>query len=60
MRQALADTFKDPAFLADAKKRRLDVNSPRSGPELHALMQRIYSQTPPNVISRLRKIMNPG
>jgi tripartite-type tricarboxylate transporter receptor subunit TctC len=60
MRQALTDTFKDPAFLADAKKRRLDVKSPRNGLELQALMQRIYSQTPANVVSRLRKIMNPG
>jgi tripartite-type tricarboxylate transporter receptor subunit TctC len=60
MRQALMDTFKDPAFLADAKKRRLDVKSPRNGPELQALMQRIYSQTPPHVVTRLRKIMNPG
>jgi tripartite-type tricarboxylate transporter receptor subunit TctC len=60
MRQALMDTFKDPAFLADAKKRRLDVGSPRNGPELQALMQRIYRQTPANVVSRLRKIMNPG
>jgi hypothetical protein len=54
------DTFKDPAFLADAAKRRLDVKSPRSGPELQALLQRIYTQTPPHVVTRLRKIMNPG
>jgi hypothetical protein len=60
MRQALMDTFKDPAFLADAAKRRLDVKSPRSGPELQALLQRIYTQTPPHVVTRLRKIMNPG
>ncbi len=59
MRQALMDTFKDPAFLDEAKKRRLDVNSQRSGPELQSLMQRIYSQTPPHVVARLRKIMNP-
>ena len=60
MRQALMDTFKDPAFLEEAKKRRLDVKSQRSGPELQALMQRIYSQTPPDAVARLRKIMNPG
>jgi hypothetical protein len=56
----MTDTFNDPAFLEDAKKRQLDVGSQRSGQELHALVQRIYTQTPPHVITRLRKIMNPG
>ncbi len=60
MQQAMMDTFRDPAFLEDAKKRQLDVNSQRTGQELHALLQRVYTQTPPHVITRLRKIMNPG
>ena len=60
MQKALIDTFKDPAFLEEAKKRQLDVNSPRTGQELQALVQRIYTQTPPHVVTRLRKIMNPG
>jgi len=60
MQKAMADTFKDPAFLEEAKKRQLDVSSPRTGQELHALVQRIYTKTPPHVITRLRKIMNPG
>jgi tripartite-type tricarboxylate transporter receptor subunit TctC len=60
MRQALMATFKDPAFVEEARKRRLDVNSQRSGEELHALLQRIYTKTPPHVIARLRKVMNPG
>ena len=60
MRKALMATFKDPAFMEEAKKRRLDVNSQRSGQELQALLQRIYTKTPPHVIERLRKIMNPG
>jgi tripartite-type tricarboxylate transporter receptor subunit TctC len=60
MQKAMTDTFNDPAFLEDAKKRQLDVGSQRSGQELHALVQRIYTQTPPHVITRLRKIMNPG
>lgn len=60
MRAALMETFKDPAFLEEAAKRRLDVNSQRSGQELQALLQRVYTQTPPHVIARLRKIMNPG
>ncbi len=60
MRKALMDTFKDPAFQEEAKKRRLDVKSQRTGEELQALLQRIYTKTPPNAVARLRKIMNPG
>ena len=60
MQKAMTDTFKDPAFLEEAKKRQLDVSSQRTGRELQALVQRIYTQTPPHVITRLRKIMNPG
>jgi len=60
MQKAMSDTFGDPAFVEEANKRQLDISSPRSGPELQALVQRIYTQTPPHVIARLRKIMNPG
>ena len=60
MRKALMATFKDPVFQEEAKKRRLDVKSQRTGEELQALLQRIYTKTPPNAVARLRKIMNPG
>jgi tripartite-type tricarboxylate transporter receptor subunit TctC len=60
MQKALAETFSDPAFVEEAKKRQLDVNSQRTGQQLQALVQRIYTKTPPDVIARLRKIMNPG
>jgi tripartite-type tricarboxylate transporter receptor subunit TctC len=60
MRKALAETFADPAFIGEANKRQLDVASPRTGQELQALVQRIYTKTPQDVIVRLRKIMNPG
>jgi hypothetical protein len=56
----MTDLLKDPVFIADAKKRRLDVKSPRSGQELQALLARIYTDTPAPVVGRLRKIMNPG
>jgi tripartite-type tricarboxylate transporter receptor subunit TctC len=59
LQKAMTDMFKDPAFIADAKKRRLDVQSPRSGQELQALLTRIYTQTPQAAVGRLRKIMNP-
>jgi tripartite-type tricarboxylate transporter receptor subunit TctC len=60
MRKAMADTYRDPVFLEEAKKRQLDVGSPRTGEELQALVQRIYTKTSPEVVTRLRKIMNPG
>jgi tripartite-type tricarboxylate transporter receptor subunit TctC len=59
MQQAMAETFKDSAFLAEAAKRHLDVKSPRSGAQLRALLERIYTQTPPRVVERLRKISTP-
>src|SRR5204862_424381 len=39
MQQAMMDTFKDPDFLAEAEKRGIDVKSPRSGQELHDLLE---------------------
>ena len=60
MQKAVADTFKDPVFLEEARKRQLDVGSPRTGHELQTLVQRIYTQTAPHVVTRLRKVMNPG
>ena len=60
MQKAMMDTFKDPAFLAEAKKRQLDVNSQRSGQELHALLTRVYTETAPHIVTRLRKMSNPG
>jgi tripartite-type tricarboxylate transporter receptor subunit TctC len=60
MREALMATFKDPVFLEEATKRRLDVNTLRTGMELQTLLQRVYTQTAPHVVTRLRKIMNPG
>src|SRR5688572_21807783 len=59
MQKAMMATFKDPEFLEEAKKRQLDVQSPRSGQELHALLERIYTKTSPQAVARLRKIMNP-
>ncbi len=57
--KALMDTFKDPDFMADAERRRLGANSPRSGKELQTLLDRVYTKTPPRIIERLRKISTP-
>ena len=59
MQAAFMDTFKDPDFLAEANKRGLGVNSPRSGRELQELLERVYTKTPPHVVERLRRISTP-
>jgi tripartite-type tricarboxylate transporter receptor subunit TctC len=42
LRKAFMDTMKDPAFLADAKKRRLEID-PVSGEEIEKLVKELYS-----------------
>jgi len=56
MRKAFADTFKDPEFLAEAQKRNLGINSPRSGQELQEFIERVYKTTPPALVERLKKL----
>ncbi len=53
MRQALAETFADPAFVADAKKIGLVVNAPQTGQQLQDVIDQAYA-TPPRVVDRLR------
>jgi hypothetical protein len=55
LREAFAKTVKDPAFLAEAKNKKLDIN-PSSGEEVEALTKDVMSQ-PPEVIERLKKLM---
>jgi tripartite-type tricarboxylate transporter receptor subunit TctC len=55
MRKAFADTFADPAFLADARKMSLDVDTPKTGLEIQRLVEDTY-RAPPKVIDRLRKL----
>lgn len=58
MREAVMATFADPAFLADAKKIGLQVNSPRGGDQLVQVIERAYG-APPQIIERLRKLNEP-
>jgi hypothetical protein len=53
---AMRKAFMDPDFLAEAGKRGLDANSPRSGEELQRLIERVYKTTPQPLIERLRKL----
>ena len=48
MRKAFMDMFRDPAFIAEAKKMTLDVD-PMSGEDLQALVRRVY-ETPAEVV----------
>jgi len=52
LRAAMLATFKDPAFLADCAKQRLECADPRSGEELGALIGRAYA-APADVRKRL-------
>ena len=56
LRKALADTYKDPEFLADAKKARLDM-SPLSGEELEKIVDRTY-KLDQNLVAKLKDILN--
>jgi hypothetical protein len=48
-------TMNDPAFLAEAKKRRLEIN-PTSGDEIETLVKDIMVQ-PPAVIERMKALL---
>jgi tripartite-type tricarboxylate transporter receptor subunit TctC len=53
LRKAFDDTMKDPAFLAEAKKRNLEIN-PRSWQATHALVDRIVNASP-QLVDRVKK-----
>jgi tripartite-type tricarboxylate transporter receptor subunit TctC len=55
LREAFVKTLRDPALLAEAKNRKLDID-PSSGEEVEALTKEVMSQ-PPEVIERLKKLM---
>ncbi len=55
LRKAMADTLKDPAFLAEAKKRNVDI-IPASWQEVDAAVKGVFN-TPPKVVARVRKAL---
>ena len=55
LRDAYANTLKDPALIADIKKQQYDFD-PVTGEELQALAKTVINQ-PPQVIERLKKIL---
>ena len=54
MRKAFDETMKDPAFLADAEKSRLDID-PVSGAEMEKMIQQAF-ETPKAVIERAAEL----
>ena len=55
LRAALAATFADPKFLADAAIIHVPINDPRSGPQLAQVIAETY-KTPKPIIDRLRAL----
>jgi hypothetical protein len=55
LREAYLKTMKDPAFLAEAKLRKLEIH-PTSGEEMDDLIKEVMSQ-PPAVIERMKKLL---
>ena len=55
LRAAMLATFKDPEFLAEADKQKLEINKPTSGESLQAQIAHVY-QMPPRIVERLRGI----
>ncbi len=58
LREAFMKALSDPEFLAEAKKRKLEVD-PTSGEELEALAKEVITQ-PPEVIERIKKVLGLG
>ena len=59
MRKALADTFTDAAFKADADKIGLVINAPRTGPQLQEVIRAAYA-APSAIIERVRELEKPS
>jgi tripartite-type tricarboxylate transporter receptor subunit TctC len=55
IREAFNKTMKDPDFLAETKRKKLDMN-PTTGEEVEALAKDVMAQ-PKEVIDKLKKLM---
>jgi tripartite-type tricarboxylate transporter receptor subunit TctC len=57
LRRAFDATMTDPAFVADAQAMKVDI-SPMTGEDVQALIARVHNTTPPEVVERVRNIMD--
>jgi tripartite-type tricarboxylate transporter receptor subunit TctC len=55
LRKAFDETMADADFLADAERRKLDID-PTPGAEIHAIIDETY-KTPPDVIARVKPFL---
>jgi tripartite-type tricarboxylate transporter receptor subunit TctC len=55
LREAFTKTMKDPEFLAETKKKRLDID-PTTGGDVETITKEVMSQ-PPEVVERIKKMM---
>jgi tripartite-type tricarboxylate transporter receptor subunit TctC len=56
LRKAFDDTMKDPEFVADTKKAKLNV-SPITGQQIADVINQVYT-TPPEVVARTKELLN--
>jgi tripartite-type tricarboxylate transporter receptor subunit TctC len=56
LRKAFVDTMKDPAFVAEAKKAKLEINSV-SGDDVQKLVADIHAQTPKAIAAKVGKLL---
>jgi tripartite-type tricarboxylate transporter receptor subunit TctC len=59
VRKAFGQMIKDPAFLAEAERRHLEVSDPATGEEVEALLKSVYS-SPPEAIAAAQEAMKEG
>jgi tripartite-type tricarboxylate transporter receptor subunit TctC len=57
LREAFSAVLRDPEFLADAEKLRIDI-TPQEGEDIQQVVERLYS-APRAVVDRLRQIVEP-
>ena len=55
MRDAFNKTISDPAFLAEAERRRLDID-PGAGEDLDKLAKEVMT-TPPEIVEKVKKLI---
>jgi len=55
LREALVKATKDPEFIEETKKRKLDLE-PASGEEMEALAKEMLSQ-PPEIVEKMKKLV---
>jgi tripartite-type tricarboxylate transporter receptor subunit TctC len=59
LRRAFDAAMRDPALIAEAEKRKMDLNQPMTGEEIHALIDRLYNW-PQAIIEKAAQAAGPG